>query len=302
MASARRFLREPIVHFMIGGALLFAIDAWRGGGEDDPSYRIQVGAGQMSRLRQAWEAQSGRPPSEQELSALVEDTVREEIFYREAVRRGLDDGDILVKRRLAQKLSFLIEDLAAVEQPSDDEMQRFYDQHADRYVEPARLSFRHVFFSRDRRRDAAADAEAALANLRLAEASGGSGSSVGPIGDPFMLHTEYAGRSRQEVRELFGPEFAEALFALDGAGWQGPIASSYGEHLVEVIGRADQRTPPLPEVRQAVLRDLQQERREQANAAAYREMRSRYQVEVDDTPEDREARGDSANAAPGAAR
>ena len=290
-SGPRRWLREPLVHFLIGGALLFALDAWTGRDDGDPSYRVAVGAGQIERLRQAWQAQSGRAPNQQELAALVEDQVREEIFYREAVRRGLDDGDVLVRRRLAQKLSFLIEDLAAVEQPGDDELRRFHQQRADRYAEPARLSFRHVFFSRDRRADAAADASAALASLRLAAASGGA---TGSIGDPFMLHTEYAGRSRQEVRELFGPEFAEALFALQGSGWQGPIRSSYGEHLVEVIARADQRTPPFEEVRQSVLRDFQQERREQANAEAYRDMRSRYQVEVVASQPDREARRDGA--------
>jgi hypothetical protein len=290
MSRFRRILREPLIHFLIGGALLFALDAWRGG-DGGPSYQVHVGAGQIDRLRQAWQAQSGRAPNQQEMSSLIEDQVREEIFYREAVRRGLDDGDVLVKRRLAQKLSFLIEDLAAVETPSDDELRRFYSEHTDRWVEPARLSFRHVFFSRDRRADAAADATAALHTLQLAAASGGSVSSLaGTIGDPFMLHTEYAGRSRQEVRELFGPEFAEAVFALDGSDWQGPVPSSYGEHLVEVTARDDARTPPFEEVRQAVLRDYQQERREQANAEAYREMRSRYQVDVEPVPPDREAR------------
>ena len=163
--------------------------------------------------------------------------MREEIFYREAVRRGLDDGDVLVRRRLAQKLSFLIEDLAAVEQPGDDELRRFHQQRADRYAEPARLSFKHVFFSRDRRADAAADAGAALASLRLAAASAGS---TGSIGDPFMLHSEYAGRSRQEVRELFGPEFAEALFALAGLR----LAGSGSLQLWRAPGRGDRASRP----------------------------------------------------------
>jgi parvulin-like peptidyl-prolyl isomerase len=104
-----------------------------------------------------------------------------------------------------------------------------------------------------------------------------------------MLHSEYAGRSRQEIRELFGPEFAESLFSLDGPGWQGPVRSSYGEHLAEVLARIDARTPPFEEVRQAVLRDFQQERREQANAEAYSEMRSRYRVEMEEPPPDRQA-------------
>jgi hypothetical protein len=298
-SGSRRWLREPLLHFLLGGALLFALDAWSGSDDVDPSYHVVVGAGQIDRLRQAWQAQSGRPPNQQELAALLEDQVREEIFYREAVRRGLDDGDVLVRRRLAQKLSFLIEDLAAVEQPSDDELRGFHRERADRYTEPARMSFRHVFFSRDRRADAAADASAALGTVRLASAGRPGPSPVGaggpaPVGDPFMLHSEYAGRTHQEVRELFGPEFAEALFALEGSGWQGPVRSSYGEHLVEVLARVDARTPPFEEVRVAVLRDFQQEQRERANVEAYREMRDRYRVEVEEPPPDREARQEKA--------
>ena len=298
MSRIRRLLREPLFHFLVGGALLFALDAWRGSKGDDPSYRIHVGSGQIDRLRQAWEAQSGREPNPQEMTALIEDQVREEIFYREAVRRGLDDGDVLVRRRLAQKLSFLIEDLATVEEPDENDLRGYYREHANRYVEPARLSFRHVYFSRDRRVAAAVDAAAALPAIRLAAASGGSGAAAATaaVGDPFMLHSEYAGRTRQEVRELFGVEFADALFALEGPGWQGPVRSSYGEHLVEVVARDDARSPPLEEVRQAVVRDFQQERREQANAEAYRDMRARYQIEIDEPQPDREARRERGSA------
>jgi hypothetical protein len=270
----RRALKEPLVHFLIGGALLFALDAWLGSSADQPSYELHVGAGQIERLSQAWQAQSGRVPTDAELDALVEDHVREEIYYREAVRRGLDQGDVLVRRRLAQKLAFLVEDLAEVEDPREEELRRFFTEHGERYVEPAELSFRHLFFSRDRRADPASDAAAALGALA---------SGARPIGDPFMLHSEYAGRTHQEVRELFGVDFADAVFALEGAEWQGPVRSSYGEHLVQVIARAEARMPAFEEARAAVERDFGQARREQANEAAYREMRSRYQVVVEES-------------------
>ncbi|HVR29956.1 MAG TPA: peptidylprolyl isomerase [Thermoanaerobaculia bacterium] len=307
----RRLGREPLVHFLAGGALLFALDGWLGSRAEGPSYELHVGAGQIERLRQAWEAQSGRPPNQAELAALIEDHIREEIFYREALRRGLDDGDILVRRRLAQKLAFLIEDLALIEHPREDALRRFHAERTERYVEGARVSFRHVFFSRDRRVDPAADAAATLAALRAsggasaggagaallaslgaagraadgsagagASAASAEGKSAAPLGDPFMLHSEYAGRTHQEVRELFGVDFADALFALAGDGWQGPVRSSYGEHLVQVIARAAERVPPFEEVREAVARDLRQTRRVEANEAAYRDLRSRYEIVV----------------------
>jgi hypothetical protein len=301
-----RLLREPLVHFLIGGALLFALEGWLGSSGEDPTYQVTVDAGQIARLQQAWQAQSGRLPNPEELDALVEDQVREEIFYREAVRRDLDENDVLVRRRLAQKLAFLIEDLATVEEPAEEDLRRFHAERAERYLEPARVSFRHLFFSRDRRADAAADAAAAIAALRSPDehAAAGAPSATGTgaartgavgtagnrIGDPFMLHSEYAGRTHQEVRELFGPEFADGVFGLEGDGWQGPVRSSYGEHLVQVVGRAEPRAPAFEEVREAVARDFRQEHREQANADASREMRERYQVVVEEPEPDREAR------------
>jgi hypothetical protein len=114
--------------------------------------------------------------------------------------------------------------------------------------------------------------------------------STDGIGDPFMLHSEYAGRTHQEVRELFGPEFADAVFGLEGDRWQGPVRSSYGEHLVQVVARTEARAPAFEEVREAVARDFRQEHLEAANAEAYREMRDRYQVVVEESEPDREAR------------
>ena len=274
----------------MGGALLFALDAWMGTGEDDPSYQVVVSAGQIDRLQQAWQAQSGRVPSEEEMNALIEDQVREEIFYREAVRRGLDDGDVLVRRRLAQKLSFLIEDLAAVEEPSEDALRRFYGDAERAYVQPARLSFRHVFFSRDRRADAAADAGAALATLPSGR--GAAAAAATALGDPFMLHSEYAGRNHQEVRELFGPEFADSVFALlRGESWQGPVESSLrraprpgsrpgGRADAAVRGSARGGAARLPA---GASRGGQQPRRTARCAA-------RYEVEVEEARPDREAR------------
>lgn len=297
MLRISRLLKEPLVHFLAGGALLFALDAWTGPDAEGPAYDLHVGPGHIERLRQAWAAQSGRPPSEVELEALIEDYVREEIFYREAVRRGLDEGDVMVRRRLAQKLAFLVEDLALVDGPDEEELRRFYEEHAERYAEGARISFRHVFFSRDRRADPAGDAAAALevvrASATAAERRGAGTVAAGTelastrrgapaAGDPFMLHSEYAGRTHQEVRELFGIEFADAVFALEGGGWQGPVRSSYGEHLVAIVGSSEARVPPFEEVREAVVRDVRQARREDANREAYREMRSRYRVVVGD--------------------
>jgi hypothetical protein len=304
VTPVRKLLREPLVHFLVGGALLFALEAWLGSSTEGPSYDVHVGPGQIARLEQAWQAQSGRPPSDAELRAIIEDHVREEIFYREAIRRGLDEGDVLVRRRLAQKLAFLIEDLAAVDEPRDEDLRRFHAERAERYAEPARVSFRHVFFSRDRREDPAGDAARALTALRSTSQRTRRESSspvelagagpAGAAGDPFMLHSEYAGRSHQEVRELFGVEFADALFALDGTGWHGPVRSSYGEHLVEVISRADERVPPFDEVREAVVRDFRHTRREQANENAYRDMRSRYDVVVGEPASEGEDGSDTA--------
>lgn len=268
-----RYLKDPLAIFLLFGVLIFAAQEWLASDEGD--YRIDVTVGQQNRIFDQWQAQMGRPPTPDEAQGLLEQWLREEIFYREAVKLGLDQDDTIIRRRLAQKLTFLNEDLANAEEPTDAELTAFFEANAADYRIPERFSFEHRYFSSDRREDAQADARAALAERTL-------------TGDPFILQRSYAERSAREIADLFGAAFAQALTTLDPgrpADWQGPIPSAYGWHLVRLTARSPARDPLMAEVRDAVRRDYLQARRRDANETFYQSLRSRYEVHIE-TPGD----------------
>ena len=273
-----RFLREPLVVFLLLGIGVFALERWRLGGFDNDDRRIEISAREIDRLRELWSAQSHRPPNDAELRSLIEDAIEEEILVREARRLGLDKEDTIVRRRLAQKMSFLINDTADIQQPSEQELEAFFEERRDRYLEPERTTFSHVYFSSERRGDEASDdAQRILAELRV---DADARSNWRRMGDPFLLNREYAERRRQEISELFGRAFAEGLGGLPVGAWSGPVRSAYGVHLVRVAKRQPVRQPPLEEVRTRVLEDLRNALRQEANRDALQKIRSRYQVHV----------------------
>ena len=261
--TATTLWREPLIYFLAAGLALFAIaEAFSG----DDAEVIVVSDAERGRLAAQWRAQMGRPPGEAELAGLVEQWIREEIYYREALALGLDQGDVIVRRRLAQKLTFLTEDLATGTATDSATLEAYHAEHAERYTEPERFTFSHRYFSSERRDQAEADARAALA-------------TPDPAGDPFLLQQHYAARSTQQIAELFGREFAAALTELTvDERWQGPLRSAYGWHLVRLEQRHSERRQPFDEVAERVAADYQQDRRRLANEAFYESLRGRYRV------------------------
>jgi hypothetical protein len=271
----RSLAREPLAQFVLAGALLFAAYGIAGS-EQEPRSRIVVGPAEIDRLAAEWRRQWGRAPTRAELDALVQSHVREQILYREALELGLDRNDTIVRRRMLQKMEFLGEAAAADEEPPAGELERFFHAAAERYRLPARVSFTHAYFSRERRGAAAeSDARAALA------AAGRSAGAAADQGDPFLHGFEHRERTRQAVEGLFGASFARAVFALEAGEWQGPIESAYGFHLVRVEERSEARLPPLGEMRPKVLADWREARRKEAAGDLYARLRDRYEVEVD---------------------
>lgn len=278
--ASRRFLREPLLHFLLIGAAIFGlygVAAERSALNADG--RIVVAAGEVERLRELWAWQRQRSPTADELRALVDGHVREEVLYREALRMGLDQGDSIIRRRLAQKLEFLMEDLAAARKPTNAELATFFALHSDRYRIPGRVSFSQIFFSPDRRGPAAEqDARLLLAGLR----SDAPPDESADLGDSFMMAGSYHQQSADEVESLFGHEVAEALFQLEPDSWQGPVLSGYGWHLVRIDERSEARLPALAEVVEWVRSDWSYEQRRQANMAVFERLRARYEIAIDD--------------------
>ena len=277
-----RWLRDPLVVFVLLGIGVFALDGWLAGGETARPV-IEITPDEVERLRARWIAQWGREPTGDELQTLIDQAVDEEILYREAQRLGLDRDDAIVRRRLAQKLTFILEEAGATGPPSETEVEEYYARHAQRYRRPGRTTFDHVFLSGDRRTDPAGDAAALLHKLR------GGDDGWQRLGDPFMLARGYADRSDQEIAGLFGKAFADAVAELPAGDWNGPVASTYGMHLVRVNGRTASRAPALAEVRDRVLADLRENRRRDRSVAAYQELRDAYEVRLPAAASDTES-------------
>ena len=268
-----RWLRDPLVAFVLLGIGVFALDGWLTGGETARPV-IEITPDEVDLLRARWIAQWGREPTGDELQTLIDEAVDEEILYREAQRLGLDRDDAIVRRRLAQKLTFILEDTGDAGPPSATEIEEYYARHADRYRRPGRTTFDHVFLSGDSRADPAGNAAVLLGQVRAGD------DEWQRLGDPFMLARTYADRSDREIAGLFGRGFAEAVAGLPVGGWNGPVESTYGVHLVRVRGRTASRAPALAEVRDRVLADLREERRRERSLAAYQELRDDYEVRL----------------------
>jgi len=260
----RRLIRDPLVSFLFAGTLLFFITDWFSG--DDETYQIQVTANEVQRLGDQWSLQMRRPPNKQELDGLISAFVKEEIYYREALMLNLDANDTIVRRRLVQKLTFLTEDIATSEAPTTEALQSFYTAQIDKYMEPAKFSFAHRYFSTDRRDNSQDIALQALTDTSLK-------------GDPFMLQREYAQRSQRDVGNLFGRDFAAKLAELPTSdAWQGPLKSAYGWHVVKLLNVAPARVQPFNEVAEKVKVDWQQAQRKIANESYFANLKAKYSV------------------------
>jgi hypothetical protein len=244
----RRWAREPLLHFLLIGAALFVIYHWLNptAANWDTSRRIELTNDDIRQLEISWTAQWQRPPTPEEIRNLVEDKVRQEILYREGLALGLDQGDTIVKRRLAQKMEFLADDLSALRDPSLNELKGWYAKNGSQFSVPSRITFRHLYFSPDKRgvqtRDAAASALAKLAGRAVDTVD------LTTLGDPFMFQDHYGESTPDQVANVFGKNFAEELFKLTPGAWHGPVESGLGWHLVWVDSITPVRTPEFEEV------------------------------------------------------
>jgi peptidyl-prolyl cis-trans isomerase C len=275
-ARLRRWLREPIVHFVAIGLLLFVGYRLLHPDAGAQPGRIVLTEDDLRQISVAWLAQ-GRPPlTPEQMKSLIEGKVREEILYREALALGLEKDDTIVKRRLAQKMEFLADDVAALREPSSAELRDWFGKNSARFAMSPRTSFRHVYFSLDRGGERAHDA-AAKALPRLS-GKRGDWSGAATLGDPFMFQDYYADRSFEQLASVFGPGFAREVAELKPGAWRGPIESGYGWHLVWIESITPGRVPPFEEIEPDVKAEWTAEQREETKRKAFEAMRARYEV------------------------
>ena len=296
----RTFLREPLVHFLAIGIGLFAVFALVNDSQPaDTDTRIVVTDSDADWLIQDFARTWDRQPSATEVDHLIEEHIREEVYFREALALGLDTDDQVIRRWLVQKMQFLSEDIAMLSDSSDEVVRAFYQEHLEDYRLPPRLTFSHIYFSSDQRgEETTRDAE----RIRVALNALPEPPVRAPDrGDRFILELDYESVTPVEIGRLFGPDFGEQLFDLGVGTWSGPITSGFGLHLVRIDVREEGYLPPFEEVGERVRLDFVNDRRLAMNEDFYDTLRERYTVEITINPA-RQARPDAAQAPPDTAR
>jgi hypothetical protein len=275
----RRILTEPLLHFALLGAGLFALDAaTRGDARADEPGTILVTRGDVEHLATGFLKLQGRPPTAEELAGLVRERVRDEVYAREAKALGLDRDDTIVRRRLRQKMEFLFDDVTAWADPSEADLEAHLRARPDAFRVEPNFTFQHVYLSPAKRgAEIGRDAARLLATLR----DPGARADPAELGDPTLLAPRFEAVPAGDVAKQFGEGFATRLATLPVGTWDGPIESAYGTHLVLVAEKRPGRVPPLAEVRDAVRRDWANERRSTSSERFYRELLQRYTVTIE---------------------
>jgi hypothetical protein len=274
----KQLLREPLTHFFVLGALLFAAYDLLNPEPEVGKQEIVVTPGQIEHLITRFSRTWQRPPTPEEQKGLVDQFVREEVLSREAVKLGLDQNDTVIRRRLQQKMEFVSEDLLAHREPTDAELTAYLATHPDDFRQDTRMTFRQVFLSRDTHGERLeADAARLLADLK----SRAPGADVSDLGDPAWLPPSMTDEPQRRVESTYGRDFAAGLAGADTGRWTGPVRSSFGLHLVFVEQREDAQVPKLAEVREAVRREWDNARRVESGRRFYDDLLKQYQVSVE---------------------
>lgn len=268
----RTLIREPLLHFILIGLSLFVLYGLVSPG-DSASRTITVSQGQVDELRRQYSALWGVPPTAAQLTALIEAQVRDEVLYREGMAQGLGSDDPVIKRRIRQKVEVMAEEEGSDEAPTDAVLDAYLQSHRAKFVTPGKLSFEQIYFN-PQGPDTPESVAAARAKLA-------AGALPGSFGQPTMLPARVTTTDADLVARDFGADFAAAVAKLPVGQWSGPIGSGVGVHLVRLMALQPPAVPPLADIRPAVTREWENDRRVAASEASYKRARARYDIVVE---------------------
>ena len=274
-----KLLREPLIHFLLLGGLLFALYSFLNKDEVNPEdYTIHITQSDVDRLVKAYQKNWNSLPDSTTLAAIIDDEIKTELLYREALRMNLDHNDEIIRRRLKQKYEFLVKDLVSLDQATEKELQSFYQEYAHLYQQPSMVSFNQIYFSPDRRKNPQQDAQALFTQVHNQNVL----TSLEQYGDNFHLPSRFVRNDKESVRQSFGKQFADAIFQINQTGWVAPIPSGYGHHLVYVDTIIPPQALSFDQVKDRIGQDWQQQQQVQYNERLLEDLRSQYKVEYPD--------------------
>ncbi len=273
----KKLIREPLVHFLALAVVLFGIGIFRGEGGGPASNRIAITSGAVDRLLQGFRMTWQRPPTESEFRGLVEDYLKEEVLYREALEMGLDRDDQIIRRRMRQKLEFLTADLVESFEPTDADLQAHLEANVDLYKQEAKLSLVQVFIGER----LGIERDRARAMSILEELKTNPNADPELMGDPFMYPAAHSDMRERDLLGVFGEEFTAQVLALSVGEWSGPVTSAFGLHITRLDALDEGRPSELAEVRDAVRRDVVSQRTREAEQSYFDALLAQYIVTVE---------------------
>jgi PPIC-type PPIASE domain len=274
----KKLIREPFIHFLLLGAAIFVANHFLSARADNQPGKIVITQGDITSMVIGFSRTWQRPPTREELDGLIRDRVREEVYSREAIAMGLDRDDPIIRRRLQQKLEFVTDDVAAVAEPTDDQLADYLKAHADIFHVDRKVTFSQVYLDPSKHGNHLAwYANELLVRLR----SQGRDVDLSSLGDAFLLEHRFEAAPNSEIAKQFGEKFVTRLGDVAVGQWVGPVESGYGMHLVFVEERTEGRLPELAEVRDALSRDWTNERRLELNEKFFQRLLKQYEVVVE---------------------
>lgn len=277
-----RLLREPLLHFTLIGLLIWGLYGIFGdtGDSTDDERTVRLSAAEMQWIAGNFSSRWNRPPTRQEFDGLLQQRLKEEVLYREALAMGLDEGDQVIRRRLAQKLEFVVSDLASAAEPERVALEAWFEARREDYALPPRYTLTQIYLDPDRRGDGVLEEAERLRDELNAQAAPPADPRT--LGDSLMLDNEFAGYSPAELSRQFGRGFVDSLIALEPGRWHAPVLSGYGVHVVRIAEVVEPPPPVFDEISERVMQDWLQATREELNEAYVDNLMASYEIVVEE--------------------
>jgi len=283
----KKLLQDPLLHFLLIGAALFILFELFKESATISENSIVITTGDITVLKANFARTWQRPPSPKELNGLITEKIRDEMAYREAVAMGLDKNDVIIKKRMRAKLDLLVEDMTALKEPSDEELEDYLKENKNAYMIAPIISFRQVYLNSDARGvNVKNDAKTLISDLQTA----GADTDISRLGDPTMLPSTMKKAPVYIISRQFGRLFGQKLLELETRKWLGPISSSYGLHLIFVDEHIPGRLPDLAEVRRDVERDWLLQQGNKIKEESYKRLAEQYRLVIEQSPPSRETK------------
>jgi peptidyl-prolyl cis-trans isomerase C len=270
----KRFFTEPLIQFLILGILLFVVINYVQQRRDRLSREIVVDNERIGLMILNYKSQTGNLPSKQQLDVMIENFIKEEIYYREAMKSGLDQDDEIIRRRLAQKFDFIHTDLTKTATATDNELELFYKKHPELFHKDAIVSFSHIYFSADKTNDSITKQKAITV---LKELKHSSLLRSPEKGDRFPLQYDYTEQSILDIQQNFGNKpIVDSLFNAPMNSWIGPVQSGYGWHLLFISKRENASQIPFYSIKEDVKTKYTESVKEELNKKAFKNLSEKY--------------------------